>query len=213
MKMLKNLSILVIILSLTACGFKDSNDPNLTPLQNDAVTYVKRHLEKRDKLMEYQVVEQPMPPAILQQPFLNLRNTVFKAGLDYQSCKTRGLQSGMDMADQKIESARQKIIDTEEIIRKNTGDSNFLIVLAKVKTPALHDGNLESLVVVFDPSTMEAKEWIPVTTPVQNNVAMVVCANDNTLAEYAKEQNNATDILSGKVTDPVLKFVLEAKAL
>lgn len=214
MKNLKGFTLIFLIFLLVACGSKKENmDENLTPLQNQAVTYVKKHLERGDRLEEYRVVEEPMPAAILDQPFLNLRNVVFKAGLDYQSCKTRGLDAGMQMAEEKISNARQQILETENMLTQNIGNSNSVIVLAKVKTPRSHDGNLQSLVVVFDPSTMEMREWIPVTVPVQNNVALVVCANDNTLSEYAKEQNHATQMLASKVEDPVLKFVLEAKAL
>lgn len=214
MKFTKSILSLALLIVLTACGGnKENADANLTPLQNQAVTAVKRHLERRDKLVEYQVVEEPMPAAILEQPFLNLRNTVFKAGLDYQSCKTRGLDAGMQMAQDKLDSARQQILATEKMINENIGGAESVIVLAKVKTPKSHDGNLQSIVAVFDQSTMELKEWIPVTTPVQNNVALVVCANTNTINEYAREQNHETAMLAATVTDPVLKFVLEAKAL
>ena len=214
MKSLKAIFPIALILILTACGGKnESADQNLTPLQNQAVTYVKKHLNKGDKLESYQVVEEPMPASILEQPFLNFRNIVFKAGLDYQSCKTRGLEGGMKTAEEKLVNARTQIIETENFLTQNIGSSNSVIVLAKVKTPRSHDGNLQSLVAVFDPSTMENTEWIPVTTPVQNNVALVICANDSTLFEYAREQNHETKMLAAKVSDPVLKFVLEAKAL
>lgn len=213
-KLFKGLALLSFLL-LFSCGggSKDNEAQNLTPLQNQAVTYVRQHLNRGEKLDSYQVVEEPMPASIMEQPFMNLRNVVFKAGLDYQSCKTRNLQAGMEMAEQKIEDAKNQTLATDQLLTQNIGNTNSLIVLAKVKSPKLHDGSLESLVVVFDPSTMEAKEWIPVTTPVQNSVALVVCAKDNTLSEYAKEQNHDTKVLASKVSDPVLKFVLEAKAL
>ena len=214
MKSLFNGLAIISLLILFSCGgSKESNDQNLTPLQNQAVTYVKKHLERGDKLETYQVVEETMPASIMEQPFLSLRNAVFKAGLDYQSCKTRGLEAGMEMAENKIENARQQILSTVDMLNKNIGGSKSVIVLAKVKTPRSHDGSLQSLIVVFDPETMEAKEWIPVTAPVQNTVALVVCAQENTLSEYAKEQNHETSLLASKVTDPVLKFALEAKAL
>lgn len=214
MKLIKTIAALSLILLISSCGgHKETNDQNLTPLQNQAVTYVKKHLERGDKLEAYQVVEEPMPASILEQPFLNLRNVVFKAGLDYQSCKTRGLEAGMKMAEEKLVNARNQILETEKMLEKNIGPEKSVIVLAQIKTPRSHDGSLQSLVVVFDPSTMETREWIPVTTPVQNNVALVVCANDSTLFEYAREQNHETKILASKVSDPVLKFVLDAKAL
>ena len=211
---LKNCSIILLFLVATACGgMKENNDENLTPLQNQAVTYVRRHLNKGDKLEDYKIVEEKMPAAIMEQPFLNLRNVVYKAGLDYQSCKTRGLEAGMEMAENKIEGARLEVLSTLKALEQSLGDSKVLIVLAKIKTPKSHDGSLQSLIVVFDPETMEAKEWLPVTRPIQNTVALVVCAQDNTLAEYAKEQNHETVLLANKVSDPVLKFVLESKAL
>ena len=213
MKILKSLPFLALLLLASCGGHNSKTDPKLSPIQNEAVASVRAHLEKKDKLMEYKVVEEIMPAAILEQPFLNLRNAVFKAGLDYQSCKTRGLETGMETAMNKIDAARQQVLETENTINNNIGDSKSIIVLGKIKTPKSHDGNLQSLVVVFDNSTMEIKEWIPVTTPVQNTVALVVCANDNTLAEYAKEQNHDTKVLAGKVNDPVLKFVLEANPL
>lgn len=213
MKILKSLLCLSLILLFTSCGGNKENDSNLTPLQNQAVTYVKKHLERGEKLVSCQVVEEPMPASIMEQPFLNLRNAVFKAGLDYQSCKTRNLEAGMQMAQDKINAARQQIIQTDQAIEQSIGNTKSLIVLAKIKSPKSHDGNYKSLIVVFDPETMEAKEWLPVTTPIQNTVALVLCAKDNTLEEYAKELNHETSILAGKVTDPVLKFVLEAKAL
>lgn len=214
MKILKGIALIFFLAVMTACGGgKENSDANLTPLQNQAVTYVKKHLEKGDKLVDYKVVEEPMPVALMEQPFLNLRNTVFKAGLDYQSCKTRGLDKGMEMAEEKITQAREQILATCNMLEQNVGTTNSLIVLAKIKTPKSHSGDLQGLVVVFDPSTMEAKEWIPVTAPVQNTVSLVVCAKDNTLSEYAKEQNHETGMLVSKVSDPVLKFVLECKAL
>lgn len=213
-KLLKGSFLLSLLLVFSSCGGnKDANDQNLTPLQQQAVTYVKKHLERGEKLLEYKVVEEPMPASILEQPFLNLRNAVFKAGLDYQSCKTRSLEAGMQMAEQKIETARQQIIETENLLKQNIGDNLSVIVLAKVKSKKSLDGLPSSLIVVFDPTTMEAKEWIPVTSPVQNTVALVVCANDNMLMEYAREQNHETQMLASKVADPVLKFVLESKAL
>lgn len=214
MKILKALSIFSFAIILSSCGGrKEVNDVNLTPIQNQAVTLVKKHLTRGDKLEYYQVVEEPMPASILEQPFLNLRNTVFKAGLDYQSCKTRNLEAGMKAAEDKLVNARTQILETEKFLQDNIGSSNSLIVLSKVKTPKSHDGNLQSIVAVFDPQTMEMREWIPVTVPVQNNVALVVCANDSTIFEYAREQNHETQMLAAKESDPVLKFILEAKAL
>lgn len=211
-KILQGITLISLIV-ISACGRSNTNDTNLTPLQNQAVTYVRKHLERGDKLEEYKVVEEPMPAAIMEQPFLSIRNTVFKAGLDYQSCKTRGLEAGMQMAENKIENAKQQALATVDFLNQNIGGTESLIVLAKIKTPRSHDGSLQSLIVVFDPETMEAKEWIPVTTPVQNTVALVVCAQENTLAEYAKEQNHEAALLASKVNDPVLKFVLDAKPL
>lgn len=213
-KIFKHCFLGVLFFAIISCGSnKEVNDENLTPIQKQAVTYVKKHLEKGDKLESYQVVEEPLPPAILEQPFLSLRNDVFKAGLDYQSCKTRSLEAGMEMAEQKIETARQEIISTEALLTKNIGDKNSLIVLAKIKTRKSIDGQPQSLIVVFDPETMKATEWIPVTTPVQNTAALIVCAKENTLSEYAKELNHDTQALAPKVSDPVIKFVLDAKAL
>lgn len=214
MKLIRLTSILSLIFLLASCGGdKAANDQNLTPLQSQAVTYVKKHLERREHLESYEVVEEVMPASILEQPFLNLRNQVFKAGLDYQSCQTRGLEAGMEAAQEKINAARQQIIATESMLENNIGGGKSVIVLAKVKTPKSHDGNLQSLVVVFDPETMDVKEWLPVTVPMQNTVALVTCAKENTLDEYAREQNHETSMLAPKVTDPVLKFVLEAHAL
>lgn len=214
MNLIKVAAFACTVAILYSCGGgKSVEDANLTPIQNQAVTYVKSHLEKREKLVDYKVVEEPMPVSILEQPFVNLRNTVFKAGLDYQSCKTRSLQAGMEMAEKKIEEARVQILATDSLLTQSVGPNNYLIVLAHVKSPHSLDGQPSSLIVVFDPQTMEVKEWIPVTTPVQNSVALVTCAKDNTLEEYAKEGNKDTSMLASKVTDPVLKFVLESKAL
>lgn len=214
MKKICSLISLSFIFLLASCGGgKISNDANLTPIQNQAVTYVKKHLEKREHLESYQVVEEPMPASILEQPFLNLRNVVFKAGLDYQSCKTRNLEAGMQMAQNKIDAAQAQILATDSLLTQNLGNQNSIIVLAKVKSPKSHDGQPKSLVVVFDPSTMEVKEWLPVTTPTQNTVALVMCAKNNTLSEYAKEQNHDTSMLASKTDNPVLKFVLEAHPL
>lgn len=214
-KFIFTLLISVIVATMSSCGGsdKDAGYENLTPLQRQAVTYVKKHLEKGDKLIEAQVVEEPLPAAVLEQPFLNLRNVVFKAGLDYQTNRTRGLEAGMEMAKNKISQAREQILATDSMLTANIGSSNSVIVLAKVKSRKSVSGLPSSLIVAFDPETMEAKEWIPVTTPVQNTVALVVCAEDNMLFEYSREQNHDTEMLVSKVSDPVLKFVLEANAL
>lgn len=206
-------SLISLTLLTVSCGHKETENPNLTPLQNQAVTIVKKHLERGDKLIESQVVEEPMPAAVIEQPFQNLRNVVFKAGLDYQSCKTRGLEKGMQMAEEKISDARVQILQTDSLLTSNIGEDNSLIVLAKIKTKKSIDGTPRSLIAVFDPSTMEVKEWIPVTTPVQNTVALVIAAKDNILQEYSQEQNKDTKVFVSKTTDPVLKFVLEANPL
>ncbi|MCH5239102.1 MAG: hypothetical protein J1F38_02665 [Muribaculaceae bacterium] len=213
-KILRSLLYLAITFTVASCGgSKGNEDSSLTPLQNQAVAYVRTHLERGDKLIDYKVVEEPIPAAIMEQPFLNIRNTVYKAGLDYQSCKTRGLQKGMEMAEEKLEEAKTQTLQTVDFLNQNIGSNKSVIVLATVQARKSVDGEPNSLIVVFDPSTMEAKEWIPVTKPVQNTVALVICAEDDTLAEYAKEQNRDTKVLVSKTDNPVLKFVLDARAM
>ena len=213
-KYLKYLAFLSLSLIISACsGGNSTEDENLSPSERKAVAYVKSHLERGDKLMESSVVEESLPASLLEQPFLNIRNDVFKAGLDYQSCKTRNLEAGMKMAEGKLENARVATLETEKQVQEIIGTGKYLIVLAKVKSRRSVDGQANSLIVVFDPSTLEPKEWIPVTTPVQKTVAMVICAQDNTLPEYAKSQMQETTSLLSKTNNPVLKFVLEARAM
>lgn len=194
-------------------GNRETTDDNLTPEEQQAVKYVKSHIERGDKLMDYKVVSEPMPASLLEQPFKNLRNIVFKAGLDYQSCKTRSLAVGMEKAEQKISEARVQILSLEEELSKQIGNDPSIIVLAQIKSRKSHTGDPQSLVAVFDKSSRQLTEWIPVTTPVQNSVALVINAQDDTLEEYARPQEHDMKALSEKVNNPVLKFVLEAKAL
>ncbi|MCH5232089.1 MAG: hypothetical protein J1E78_00520 [Muribaculaceae bacterium] len=202
-----------VIMAACVNSGPEKTDPNLTEQQRTAVAYVRTHLNRGESMESYSVAELPEPACLIEQPFLNLRNDVNKAGIDWQSCKTRGIESGMVANDKKIEECCQQILDLDKELQNKIGEKNSIIVMARIKTGQSRDGEPRGLVVVFDPKTMEPTDWIVVTTPVQNSVAMVINAKEGTLDEYAKDRNHDFKAMAQKEKNPVLKFVLESKAI
>ena len=208
----KFLSLCTCLVLFSCGGGSDTEDANLSPQERQAVTYVKEHLEKGVKLTDYKVVKENLPVEIQEQPFKQMRDMIFKAGLDYKTNQTRNLQFGMDMAKDIIDTCQRQINDIlANLDLQATPES--IIVYGTVKTKASFEVEPQGLIVAFNPETMEPIDWIPVTAPVQNNVGMIISASTHNLFDYAMNQDHDFKKMAESVSNPVLKFVLECKAI
>lgn len=214
MKKLFKILSLIVVVSLCSCGGSTSSeDSSLAPEEQQAVSYVKSHLEKGVKFLDYEVVQEEMPVEVLEQQFQQFRNGVFKAGLDYQSCKTRNIEAGMEMNVNKLAIFQEEIQHKVMELRNAMSGKKVIIVFGKVKTKATEEVAPQSLVVAIDPQTMEQIAWIPVTVPVQNNVGMIISAMRGRLFDYALTQNHDFKEMAAGENDPVIKFILESRAV
>lgn len=205
---------LCVLLTLFSCGGNNnSEDSALSPQERQAVDYVKSHLERGVRFTDYSVVEEQLPVCLMEQQFQSFRNGVFKAGLDYQTNKTRNLEAGMEMAVTKIAGYQEEIQNAVNELEKTLAGKNALIVYGKVRTKATEEVEPQGLVVALDPETMQQIAWIPVTVPVQNNVGMIINAMNGTLFDYALTQDHDFKALASTQTDPVVKFILESRAV
>lgn len=187
-------------LLLAACGPKPGGDTR----EAKAVSLVKKRLDRGVRLIKSQVASEPMPMELMADEFKQCRDIVFKAQLDYESCKTRGLRAGMDAAVSKIRKCQELIQAEVEKQRQSRDDKERLFVMATIKE---RSGRESSLVVVFDSETLEIERWIPVTTPVRNNAVMITNALSGRLLDVATTES--ADI-ADKTTSAVVKFILAA---
>lgn len=214
MKKIFSLFALCSLIFITSCGGSDNKeDANLSPNQKQAVAYVRSHLERGVKLADYEVVEEAMPVELLEGEFQSIRNGVFKAGLDYLSCQTRSLDAGMEMAREKISAYQEEIQAKVSELKNKYGNTQMIIVCGKVETKATFEVAPQSLVVVFNPDTMEPECWIPVTVPVQNNAGMVLNGINGTLFDYSINPDHDFKAMADETSDPVVKFVLDSRAV
>ena len=201
-----------LILFVASCGRGGASidDPSLTPEEKDDVAYVKRNLEKGERLEEYIVARGAMPVELMADDFKRYRDEVYKAGLDYNSCKTRGIAQGMEKAQNKILTIQAEIVSKCSEWQVSQGTSEYIFVMATVKGPVSKGGKLSKLIAVFNPVTDQHDFTLPLTTPVVNNASMILSALNGELFSYATDGTYDKKLLAGKTTNTVVKFILEA---
>lgn len=214
MKNTLSFSILSLLLLLCSCGGGDGgNYEGLSPEETKAVKYVKSHLERGDKLVDYEITYGTLPAEMLDEPFLKIRNAVYKDGLDIQTNQKRGLTQAVEMSEQRIAAAQEQVKTMVANMQKEIGDKKYLIVMAHVKAAKAVSEEPSSLIAMFDAESGAPEVWQPITAPVQNTVALAVASQNNELKEYALNQNHDFKAMAAKTDNPVLKFILNSRAL
>lgn len=212
--MKKKISLLTALFAmmvtfLSSCGGNSENYEGLTPEERDAVNYVKHHLERKEKLIEFEIARGPMPAELMTDAFKKYRDGVNKAGMDFNSCQVRGIESGMQKALEKIAEAQNEIVTKCDQWRIEQGTSEFLFVLATYRTAGNPQPGTAKLIAAFNPVTHQNDFMLHLTKPVVNNAAMIYNALNGTLFEYATNQSEDLKTLASKVENPVIKFIFE----
>ncbi|MCH5175867.1 MAG: hypothetical protein J1F40_08265 [Prevotellaceae bacterium] len=172
-----------------------------------ALYHVKSSLGRTAEVIDHQTLTAHLPPAVKADAFKGYRDAVNKARLDYSTSQVRGIQMGMDKALATIETCQTDIAAITRTMAQND-TTTHLIILATLKEKS---GATSHLIAAFSPSTLEPELWLPVTTPVQNNAALIANAQHGTLltpAAMTASQN--LDSLATTVDDPVVQFILRS---
>lgn len=197
--------LLFAIVLMSSCSFDSStNISGLGDKETKAVKYVKTHLDGA-RLVKYEIVEEQLPLSVYSDYFKKYRDEVYKAQLDYKSCQTRGIQQGMEKALNTILNCQTEIVDRIHKMSESADTCKYLIVLADVKE---RSGNPGNLIVAFNPQTLKMEKWISITTPIQNNAALIINSKSQTLLPYSLTMKQNFDSLANTVTNPVDRFIL-----
>lgn len=160
-------------------------------------------------MVDHQVVSGQFPAEMMADAFKAYRDAVFKAQLDYRACQTRGLKAGMEKAVATIAECQAGIKSKVEELEKVQANAEHLFVLATIeekgRTGKIHSG----LIVVFNPETLDMEQWVPITTPVQNNAVLITNAVNGSLIDNGMEANQD---LASVATNPIVKFILQSSA-
>ena len=195
---------------LTSCSSNPASSAD-TP-EEKAVSYVKKQLKRNGKLIDYQVVREQLPAEMMADAFKAYRDAVFKAQLDYRACQTRGLKAGMEKAVATIAECQAGIKSKVEQLEKAQADDEHIFVLATIeekgRTGKIHSG----LIVVFNPETLDMEQWVPITTPVQNNAILLTSVANGAIPDNGMNANQNLDSLASVATNPVVKFILQSSA-
>lgn len=202
-KLFISLSILMSFVLSSCGGGNVSLDPNMPPHERKAVSSVIGHLEHGESLVDYEVMEGAMPVELMTDEFKRYRDEVNKAGLDYNSCKTRGIDSGMEKAKKKIMDDQEEIQTRISNWKVEQGTSKYIFVLATIKE---RNGSVKKEIAAFNPVTGQHDFTMPLTKPVVNNAALILNAANSTLFEYATDGNHDTKALVPK-DNPILQFI------
>lgn len=211
-KLLACISSLLLI--LTACAGSGSNttndDADLSPKERDALRHVKRHLNKKEKLVDYEFVEGPMPVELMTDEYKRYRDDVYKTGLDYVNCIKRGLEeAAQDKATKLLRYQEEIIVKTHEW-EQEQGTSEYLFVLATVEDTGKPDKPISKWIAVFNPVTMQRDFMFPLTTPFVNNASMILSAENGSLFEYATDPAYNAAALTQSLNNPILNFIFDA---
>lgn len=210
-KKMKNLfltSILMIALVLSSCT--SGSAPKGNSQEEKAVSSVKMRLESNAKLVDYQVVKGQIPIEMMADELKPFRDIVFKARLDYGTCKVRGLEAGMEQALAKIKECQEGIKGIAEEFAKAQTRSEHIFVLATIEEKSAVGKKQSSLIAVLNPRTKEIEKWEPITTPIKNNAVMVVKAMRGTLLDDGADSNQNISSLADAETNPIVKFILKS---
>ena len=207
MKNLFLISFLIMAAMLLSCssGKGDSQE-------DKAVSYVKKRLERNTKMVDYQVVKGQMPLEMMADELKSYRDIVFKARLDYNTCKVRSLQAGMDMALAKIKECQDGIKGIADELAKTQAGGEHIFVLATLEEKSVLGKRQSSLIAGLNPETMEIEKWVPVTTPVKNNAIMVANAMNGSLLDDGMDSNENVDKLADATENPIVRFILKSTA-
>lgn len=196
---------------LAACSNGTSSDNSSDGSDSDkAVNYVKKHLERGEKLVGYEIVTGTLPVAVEPDAFKSIRDAVNKANLDYQTCKVRGLETGMQKALQTLETCQEEI--KSKLKNMDKDESQYEIVLATIHKNGMPEDHNTGLIVAFNPETQKMEKWIIVTTPIQNTAVLLAYAENGDLSQFGITGSPDTNGLANKVSDPVMKFILTTTA-
>lgn len=203
------LSVLVSVSLLFSCGSAGSSDSNLSAEENEAVAYVKKHLNKGEKLISYEIAKSEMPTALLSEELKSYRDAAYKAALDYQSCKTRGIEQGMEKAKQSLISCQEDICNVNtQFTQSEAGKKEYLFVLGKVDN---RNGSKSKIIAAFDTENKTNELWLPLTKPVYNNALMVSACLSGKLIEISlNPQDNPVGII-GKISNPIVNFIIDSE--
>lgn len=206
---MKKISLFISLFTLllvSSCGSKMvPGEENLTPDELKAVNHVRNYLSRSESLDSIEIVTEPMPAELMTDEYKGYRDDVYKAGLDYNSCKTRGIEQGMVKANEKILEVQNEIQTKVAQWRTEQGTSKYLFVLATVKTS---NGGYNKLIAAFNPVTLQNDFMFPLTKPFVNNARMIQNAMNGTLFQYATDTNGTSPSINSN--DPVVNFVLLA---
>lgn len=206
---MKYLFLYLLVLTgliLTSCSSKSGKFSNIK--EEKAVDYVRKNLKKQGRLIDYQIVNGPMPIELMPDEFKSYRDAVYKAQLDYRACKVRGLNAGMEKAVNTIAECQEEIKSKIEDMPRDT--NSYIMVLATVQENSAARGRKSNVIAVFNAETLNMEKWATVTTPIQNNAILIANALGGTLLSYGMDMNHNLDSLASAVTSPVVQFILRS---
>lgn len=209
---MKNLFLIIISLCcliISSCSSNPGIPINENTAEGKALKTVKKQLKRHGVLVSYEIINGQLPIELNSDNFKKYRDAVYKASLDYRSCKVRNLKAGMEKAINTIETCQVEVKDKVEAMVQTNDKTDYLIVLATAKEKGNLHGN-SSYIAVFNPETMNMEKWITITTPIQNNAILISNAMSDHLMQYGMEMNQNLDSLANTVNNPIVKFILKS---
>lgn len=191
-------------LTLLSCsGGSVKTDSNLNSDQSLVVIKTEKSLPRGAKIESYDVVNEKLPLALLEEEYKNLRDQANKARIDYRTNITRGLPQ---VAQKNIETLRNiQTTIKEKSSELEASSPEYIFVLANVKERDRKDGQFTGFIAIFDSATLEKVDLIQVTTPLYNNAVIVTEALDGTLEDPTQENKNV------KSSNLVVNFILNSR--
>ena len=214
MKKIISFASMFLLLLVTSCsngGNTQTDNADLSPKERDALKHTIDKLNSHEELESFEIVEGKMPVELMTDEFKKYRDDVFKTGMDYNNCLKRGLQDEADKQAQKLLRYQEEILVKATEWQEGTGGtSNYLFVLATIKDSSNTTHPLSKVISVYNPVTMQHDFWMPLTTPIVNNAALILNAVNGSLLEYATNPAYETKALADSINNPVLKFIFDA---
>lgn len=205
--------ILPLLMLLISCGRASNSEEadtvkTLSPREKEMVNIVSVQLPRGEKLEDFRIVECKIPIELYAKKFKTERDSLLKAGLDFNSSKTRGLTEGEEKAKIIIDNIQKNII--ERVKKYDAAASGECLFLLGTVSQMKSMGSRYLLIAGYNPNTMQRKFWEQVTLALQNNAQMIVNALEGNLFDYAIETIHEPEDLADDVSNPVVKFILEA---
>lgn len=184
----------------------EDKDARLIPEERRALAYVKTHLDNGDTLTDYEVCKGPMPVELMTEVYKGYRDEVNKAGLDYNSCKTRNIPSGMEKAEKKIAEIQNELQTKVSEWQVSQGTSEYVFVLMTLTTKG---NTVKKEIAAFNPATGQHDFTLPLTNSMVNNASMIVAGVNGSLFNYATDPNFDISTIIPK-DNPMLGFIFNA---